>query len=181
MCLEKLKPDAPAVEAHAVVQLVADDAHVRRAQSLGSPRTHGDQPEARSNVVLPEPVPRSHGDPPAFYPPVRFRRPFPPPARGSTVVDAKQLAALPSSPTLRGMNPTRKSPKSAMKTVFIGVLGCRYTPIRAETSPVEQVRLAVRLAGHAARESAIPPTVCSSVRRRSVKRRISPSRLREEP
>ena len=50
----------------------------------------------------------------------------------------------------KGRNPTRRSPRSAMKTVFIGVLGCRCTPIRAETTPLEQVRLAVRLAVHAA-------------------------------
>ena len=45
-----------------------------------------------------------------------------------------------------GLNPVRRSPKSPMKTVFIGVLGCRCTRIRAETSRLEQVRLAVRLA-----------------------------------
>ena len=48
-----------------------------------------------------------------------------------------------------GIHPVRRSPRSAMKTVFIGVLGCRCTPIRAETTPLEQVRLAVRLAVHA--------------------------------
>ena len=55
------------------------------------------------------------------------------------------------------MNPTRRSPKSAMKTVFIEVLGCRCTPIRAETTPLEQVRLAVRLAVHAEARSAQDP------------------------
>ena len=63
-----------------------------------------------------------------------------------------------------GRNPTRRSPRSAMKTVFIGVLGCRCTPIRAETTPLEHVRLAVRLAVQTASDAAIPRMVSSSVR-----------------
>ena len=59
------------------------------------------------------------------------------PGRPRTYDDDKVAAVI---------NPVRRSPRSAMKTVVIGVLGCRCTQIRAETSPVEQVRLAVRLA-----------------------------------
>ena len=66
------------------------------------------------------------------------------------------LLTAPSEPSgVRGerpsvpprIDPVRRSPKSTMKAVFIGVLGCRCTQIRAETSPLEQIRLAVRLAG----------------------------------
>ena len=55
------------------------------------------------------------------------------------------------------MDPTRRSPKSAVKTVFIGVFGCRCTRIRAEMTPVEQVRLAVRLAVQASAQGVGEP------------------------
>ena len=44
------------------------------------------------------------------------------------------------------MDPARRSREKPIKTVFVGFLGCRSTRIQAETTPVEQVRLAVRLA-----------------------------------
>ena len=59
---------------------------------------------------------------------------------------ALYLVLLGATPRRAGIDPVRRSPKSPVKTVCIGVLGCRCTQIRAETTPVEHVPLAVRLA-----------------------------------
>ena len=57
-----------------------------------------------------------------------------------------------------GDYPVRRSARSPVKTVFIGFLGCRSTQICAETTPVEQVRLAVRLAVRTGEKSRLGET-----------------------
>ena len=50
-----------------------------------------------------------------------------------------------------GMDPVRKWTRSVINTAFIAFLACRRAQIRAEMTPLEQFRLAVRLAVHRAK------------------------------